>query len=83
MEADRLVAEVMSLRGYPDADGDVERRVEYVSVDHPRLIENYRAAADIARRNSRDEATTEELRRAIVYYRALFEDLLEVEEARR
>jgi hypothetical protein len=82
-EADRLVAEVMSTRGYPVSDADFERRAEYVSVDHPHLVENYRAAAQIAQRHARDEATTEELRRAMVHYRALFDDLLEVQEAKR
>jgi hypothetical protein len=82
-EADRLVTEVMSARGYPASEADFERRVEDISVDHPHLVENYRAAAQIARRHAENEATTEELRRAMVFYRSLFDELLEVQEARR
>jgi hypothetical protein len=74
-EADRLVTEVMRVRGYPV--GDFEQRAADISVDHPQVVENYRAAVAIARRNSRGEATTEELRQAMVHYRALFEELLE------
>ena len=80
-EADRLVQEVMKHRGYPVADFD--RRVEDISVDHPHLAQNYRAARDIAERNRRGEASTEELRKALVYYRALFEELLEAQEVLR
>jgi hypothetical protein len=82
-EADRLVAEAMRRRGYPVSEADVEQRVEYISVDHPSLVENYRAAAQIARDYERGDASTEELRRAMVYYRALFDDLLEMHQARR
>lgn len=74
-EADRLVIEVMRLRGYPVTD--FEQRAADISVDHPRVVENYRAAYAIARRSSRGEATTEDLRQAMVHYRTLFEDLLE------
>jgi hypothetical protein len=74
-EADGLVQEVMAARGYPTADFD--RRVEDISVDHPHLAQNYRSARDLAERNRRGDANTEELRKALVYYRALFEDLLE------
>jgi len=74
-EADRLVEEVMRLRGYPV--GDFEQRAADVSVDHPRVVENYRLAHDIALRHERGQASTEELRKAMIYYRALFEDLLE------
>ena len=80
-EADRLVQEVMKYRGYPVSDFD--RRVEDISVDHPHLVENYRAARDLAERNRRGEANTEELRKALVYYRALFEELLEAQEVTR
>ena len=75
-EADRLVAEVMTARGYPMADFD--QRVSDVSVDHPVVVEHYRAARDIAARHKRGEATTEDLRQALVHYRTLFDDLLEV-----
>jgi hypothetical protein len=74
-EADRLVTDVMKARGYPI--GDFEQRAADVSVDHPRLVENYRGARDTALRNERGQASTEDLRQAMVHYRALFEDLLE------
>jgi len=73
--ADHLVGEVMRTRGYPV--GEFERRAADLSVDHPRVVENYRSAHEIALRDSRGEASTEDLRRAMVHYRALFEDLLE------
>jgi len=76
-DADRLVAEVMQARGYPV--GEFEQRVEDISVDHPNVVMNYRAAHDIARDHERGKATTEDLRQAMVHYRALFQDLLEVE----
>lgn len=75
--ADRLVTEVMRVRGYPVTD--FEQRAADVSVDHPQVVENYRAAYAIARHSERDEATTEDLRQAVVHYRALFQDLLETE----
>lgn len=74
-EADRLVGEVMHARGYPL--GDFERRVEDISVDHPGVVMNYRAARDIAEAHARGEASTEDLRQAMVHYRALFDDLLD------
>jgi hypothetical protein len=73
--ADHLVADVMQARGYPMAD--FEQRAADISVDHPREVEHYRAAHRIATRGS---VSTEELRQAMVHYRALFEDLLEVRE---
>lgn len=72
--ADRLVAEVMRARGYPVSD--FEQRVADVSVDHPVVVENYRIAHDIAVRDSREPVSTEELRNAMLHYRALFADLL-------
>ena len=74
-EADRLVEDVMKIRGYPISDFD--QRAADLSVHHPRVVDNYRAARDIAHRHRRGEATTEDLRQAMVYYRGLFEDLLE------
>jgi hypothetical protein len=71
---DRLVDDVMHARGYPVAD--FERRVEDLSVDHPRMVENYRAARAIAARHARGHATTEEMRQAMVFYRQLFDELL-------
>jgi hypothetical protein len=74
-EADRLVSEAMQARGYPV--GDFEQRAADISVDHPQVVANHRAAHEIALRNERGEADTEALRKAMVHYRALFEDLLE------
>lgn len=74
-QADRLVGEVMLERGYPV--GDFEQRAADISVDHPHVVENYRAARAIAQRHARGEAGTEDLRQAMVHYRALFADLLE------
>lgn len=74
-EADRLVATVMQTRGYPV--GDFEQRAADISVDHPHVVENYRAAREIAQRSERGEASTEDRRQAMIHYRALFTDLLE------
>ena len=78
LEADGLVRKVMESRGYPV--GSFEQGAEDVSVDHPHLMANYRAAHEIARKKDRGEASTEDLRQAFVHYRALFEELLEVPE---
>jgi hypothetical protein len=75
-EADLLVTEVMTVRGYPMSDFD--RRAEDLTVDHPNVVNHYRHARDIAVRHSRKSASTEDLRQALVHYRALFADLLEV-----
>lgn len=74
-DADRLVEDVMKTRGYPISNFD--QRAADLSVHHPRVVENYRAARDIAQRHRRGEATTEDLRQAMVHYRGLFQDLLE------
>ena len=79
MQADQLVRELMAKRGYPM--GDFEHRAADISVDHPSVVEHYRAAQTIAVRDGRGEANTEELRQAVVHYRALFDELLEVREA--
>ena len=76
VEADDLVRELMVKRGYPM--GDFERRAADISVDHPKLVETYRSARTIATRDKEGQASTEELRKAVVYYRALFDELLEV-----
>lgn len=73
-EADALVTEAMQKRGYPMADFD--QRAADISVDHPRVVSDYRSARAIAVRNATGDASTEELRQAIVHYRALFADLL-------
>ena len=74
-EADQLVSEVMRARGYPVAD--FAQQAAVISVDHPVVVENYRVAHDIALRHSRGEASTEDLRKAMVHYRSLFEKLIE------
>jgi hypothetical protein len=58
---------------------EFERRAEDISVHYPHLTANYRAARAAAERSARNEAATEDLRRAVVYYRGLFEELLEPE----
>ena len=73
--ADDLLGEVMSARGYPVKDFD--QRAEDLSVDHPDVVQNYRTAHDIALRHSRGEASTEDLRNAMIHYRALFDDLVD------
>jgi hypothetical protein len=73
--ADELIAEVMSTRGYPVNDFD--QRAGDISVHHPQVVEHYRAGHDIAVRHARGEASTEELRQAMIHYRALFDDLVE------
>ena len=74
-EADRLVGEAMAARGYPV--GEFEQRVADISVDHPDVVVNYRAAREIAQQHAQGRASTEDLRQAMVHYRALFHDLLE------
>ena len=74
-EADSLVNEVMRSRGYPMAD--FNHRAEDISVDHPGVVQSFRAAHDIAYRHKRGQAGTEDLRQAMVHYRNLFEELLE------
>lgn len=78
-EADSLIQEVMRERGYPVEDFD--QRASDLSVDHPDVISNYRAAHGISVANERGKASTEDLRTAMVHYRALFVELLETEPA--
>ena len=78
-DADRLVTDLMRERGYPVDDFDTKRGL--VSVDHPRVVEHYSAAHDIAQRNVDGRANTEDLRRAVVSYRALFEEMLSASSA--
>lgn len=77
-EADRLVQEVMQERGYPTKD--FERRVADISVDHPNLVEKYRTANGIARASEQGEASTEDMRHSVRHYRALFAELLDVDD---
>lgn len=72
--ADALLAEVMSARGYPVSDFD--QRAGDISVDHPNVVQHYRAGHDIALRHSKGEASTDDLRQALIHYRALFEELV-------
>ena len=72
-DADRLVCDVMLSRGYEV--GDFEQRAADVSVDHRDAVANYRSAHALAVKHSRGQATTEDLRRAMVHYRTLFNDL--------
>ncbi|MFF3247269.1 hypothetical protein ACFYWY_26915 [Streptomyces sp. NPDC002870] len=74
-DADRLVARLMTERGYPTDDG-YEQRLADLSVEHGRTLEHYRTAHEINVRSGGGQATTEELRGAMVHYRALFEELL-------
>jgi hypothetical protein len=78
-EADTLVQEVMQERGYPTKD--FERRVADISVDHPNLVEKYRTADGIARASERGDASTEDMRHSVRHYRALFDELLETDDA--
>ncbi|HME05860.1 MAG TPA: hypothetical protein VKG25_02375 [Bryobacteraceae bacterium] len=73
-EADQLLGDVMSARGYPVSN--FEQRAADISVGHPVVLENYRAAHDIALRQTQGQASTEELRQAMIHYRTLFEDLV-------
>lgn len=74
-EANLLICDVMKKRGYPVTD--FEQAAADLSVDYPNVVSNYRAASRIAENNRRGVAETEELRQALVYYRALFAELLE------
>jgi hypothetical protein len=74
-EADDLLSSLMKTRGYPVSDFD--QRAD-ISVDHPRVVENYRSAHDIALRVGENGASTEDLRTAMIHYRSLFEELVQV-----
>jgi hypothetical protein len=75
-EADDLVSSLMKTRGYPVSDFD--QRAADISVDHPRVVENYGSAHAIAMRIGKDQGTTEDLRTAMIHYRSLFEELVQV-----
>lgn len=72
--ADVLLGEVLGARGYPVSD--FEQQSADLSVDHPEVVQNYRAAHSIALSHARGEASTEDLRQALIHYRALFDDLV-------
>jgi len=78
VEADHLIMEVMQSRNYPVAD--FEQRAADISINYPDLVSNYRLARAIAIKNEQHKADTEELRQALVHYRALFNELLITEE---
>jgi hypothetical protein len=75
-KADRLITEALSAKGYPM--GDFEQKAADLSVDHPRVVQNYRTAHEIAGQDSTGRATTEDLREAMRLYRSLFEDIVPV-----
>jgi FtsZ-interacting cell division protein ZipA len=74
-DADVLVDRLMQTRGYPMSD--FEQQAADISVSHPQVVDNYRAAHLIAVRHQQGQASTEDLRNAIIYYRSLFEELLQ------
>jgi len=74
-DADTLVTRLMQYRGYPMTN--FEQRSADLSVHYPKVVDNYRAAHEIALRHQRGEATTEDLRNSMIYYRTLFDELLE------
>jgi hypothetical protein len=75
-EADALVSSLMQTRGYPVAD--FNQRAADISVAHPRVVANYRSAHETALRVGNGEASTEDLRTAMIQYRSLFEELAQV-----
>ena len=79
-EADDLIGVVMQTRGYPMSN--FEQRSADISVDHPVMVENYRAAHTIATRVRNNEAGTEDLRKAMIHYRTLFEEMVTVSTVR-
>jgi hypothetical protein len=76
--ADRLVHSVMETRGYPM--GDFDAQASLVSVDHPEVVDNYRAAHGIHERAKAQQASTDDLREALLRYRSLFDELLQPED---
>jgi hypothetical protein len=80
-DADQLLGDVMSTRGYPVSD--FEQRAADISVDHPLVLENYRAAHQSALRQTKGQANTEDLRQAMIHYRTLFEELVNEPEVAR
>ncbi len=80
-DADQLLGDVMSKRGYPVSN--FEQRASDISVDHPLVLDNYRAAHQTTLRQMQGQASTEDLRQAMIHYRTLFEELVgEPEKAR-
>jgi hypothetical protein len=79
-EAHALLTEVMRERGYPTTK--YEDEVELLSVHHPAAVQHYRAAHQLAAERARGAAATEDLRQAMIHYRALFDDLLDLRATR-
>ncbi len=79
-EADELVCSLMQTRGYPVTD--FRQRAADISVDHPRVVENYRSAHTVTLQLDRGEASTEDLRTAMIHYRSLFDELVQVQTPR-
>ena len=75
-EADRLVTDVMNARGYPMSE--FAQRADDISVNYPNTVQNYRAAHDIVLHQGKGQASTEDLRKAMVHFRSLFDELLGV-----
>lgn len=73
-EADRLVTDVMNARGYPMSE--FNQRAADISVNYPDAVGNYRAAHEIVVRHGKGQSSTEDLRKAMVHFRSLFEELL-------
>jgi hypothetical protein len=80
-EADRLIQEIMTTRGYPVAE--FEQRAADISVDHPQVVEQYRAGHEISLRHAQGRASTEDMRQAMIRYRALFGELADEPELNR
>ena len=80
-DADRLITDLLRVRGYPV--GDFDRRAADISVNYPHVVENYRAAHAISLASAQGQASTEDLRNAMIHYRALYDELLEPSEPER
>jgi len=74
VEADELITDVMRTRGYPMAD--FEKHAEHLSVKHPNVVEHYRAGHALIDRHTKGTASTEDLRQAVLHFRALFDELV-------
>jgi hypothetical protein len=78
VEADELIADIMRAQGYPM--GDFEKHAAHLSVNHPSVVEHYRAGHNAIDANRDGKSTTEELRQAMLHYRSLIHELLGSEE---
>jgi FtsZ-interacting cell division protein ZipA len=74
-QAEKLVTAVMTARGYPM--GDFEQRAADISVHYPTVVQNYRSAREITLRHAQGQSSTEDLRQSMVYFRSLFDELLD------